>query len=80
MKLSREKKAETGLATFGASTRAVIAQADGDNGWWLLLAAGLRVLPQAPMFFLVPPSVSPLWVSCGLWEKWTSHTEKTHRK
>lgn len=56
------------MATLGANARAIVAQADGNNGWcleWLLLAAGLGVLPQAPMFFLCPsfcfPSLGLLW-------------------
>ena len=82
-KLSKKKKAEARFATLGAGARAIITPADGDDGWcpeWLLLAAGLRVLLRPPYFSCVPCSVSPLWGSCDLWGKWTSHTEETHRK
>lgn len=75
MKLSRKKKAEAGVATVGASTRALIAQTDRDSdcladvptgSCWLQDSVLSLVLPSTALS-VSPHSVYLPWVFCGFW-------------
>lgn len=74
-KLSREEKAETGSGHIWGQSWAVIAEADGGNGWWLLLAAGLRVPLRPHVFLCLSCCVSSLGLLWPLGEMDFSHRE-----